>query len=237
MATFVLVHGAWEGGWYWRPLAERLRARGGEVFTPTLTGLGERAHLLTRDVDLETHVSDILGVLEYERLTDVVLVGHSYGGMVITGVADRAPDRLGALVYLDAFLPAEGQALIEMVPPARRALLEERVRAEGEGWYVPPIAAADWGITDPAQARWIDDLSRPHPFATMTRGPRLTGSWEDVRPRHYVFASGYSPSSFAPIAERLRADPSWTFHSIESHHFVNLSHPDEVADILMAAAG
>src|SRR5713101_4428932 len=111
MATFVLVQGGWVGGWYWKRVTPLLSAAGHEVFAPTLTGLGERAHLAAPDIGLETHIQDVLGVLTYEDLSNVVLVGHSYGGMVITGVAERAPERLAHLVYFDAFVPTDGQAL------------------------------------------------------------------------------------------------------------------------------
>ena len=121
MATFVIVHGAWSGGHAWRWVRPRLRAAGHEVFTPALTGLGERSHLASAQVDLDTHIQDVLGVLEFEDLDQVVLVGHSSGGMVITGVADRAPQRLAQLVYLDAEVPADGQSEFDLLPLEERA--------------------------------------------------------------------------------------------------------------------
>ena len=139
MAMFLLIHGAWHGGWCWKKVTPLLRAAGHEVCTPTLTGLGERAHLLSAEVTLDTHVQDVVGVLEYEDLRDVVLVGHSYGGMVITGVVDRAADRLAHLVYLDAFVPQDGQALADLVDSTLYTTLEEQARAEGEGWRVPAL--------------------------------------------------------------------------------------------------
>ena len=134
MATFVLVHGAWAGGWYWKRVRPLLTAAGHDVFTPTLTGLGERAHLATPDIGLETHIRDVLGVLTYEDLSDVVLVGHSCGGIVITGVAERAPGRLAHLVYLDAYVPADGQSFLDLlVSPERAAMFREQARTEGDG--------------------------------------------------------------------------------------------------------
>src|SRR3954454_14928765 len=137
MATFVLIAGAWQGGWCWQRVSPRLRAAGHEVYTPTLTGLGERVHLVRPDVTLETHVTDILNVLRFEDLGDVTLVGHSYGGMVITGVADRAPDRVSRLVYLDALVPNDGESLHDLNSPARRAEHIEGARASGAGWLIP----------------------------------------------------------------------------------------------------
>ena len=121
MATYLLVHGAWHGGWCWRRVTDILRAEGHTVFTPTLTGLGERAHLARPEIDLETHISDVLGVLDAEELDDVILCGHSYGGMVITGVADRLPGRIKALVYLDAFVPEHGESVIDLYAGPRQA--------------------------------------------------------------------------------------------------------------------
>jgi pimeloyl-ACP methyl ester carboxylesterase len=126
MANFVLVHGAWIGGWYWRPIAQKLRAAGHEAYAPTLTGLGERIHLMNPSINLDTHVTDVVNVIKEEGLSDVVLVGHSYGGMVVTGVADALPDKITSLVYLDAFVPKNGEALVNFA--ARRPPLRANIR-------------------------------------------------------------------------------------------------------------
>ena len=140
MATFVIVHGAWSGGHAWRWLRPLLQAAGHEVFTPALTGLGERSHLANAQIDLDTHVLDVVGVLEYEDLLQVVLVGHSYGGVVITGVADRVPERLAQLVYLDAEVPMDGQSEFDLLPPEERAVYQESARSKGQGWRIlPPV--------------------------------------------------------------------------------------------------
>src|SRR5260221_7032991 len=137
MATFVLVHGAWHGSWGWKRVRKALQARGHEVFTPTLTGVGERSHLLSRHVNLDTHIDDVVNLIRWEELSDVVLCGHSYGGCVISGVADRVPDRIGALVYLDAFVLEDGQSLHDTLPPSQRDLQLELTLQHGEGWKVP----------------------------------------------------------------------------------------------------
>src|SRR5262245_14863398 len=129
MATFVLVHGAWHGGWCWQRVSPLLRARGHEVFAPTLTGLGERSHLLTREIGLETHVADVVNAIRWEDLTDVVLCGHSYGGMVISGAADRMADRVRSLVYLDAFVPADGQSIFDFMTAERAEGFRDGARA------------------------------------------------------------------------------------------------------------
>src|SRR6202040_1266512 len=138
-ATFVLVHGAWHGSWCWKRVRKALQARGHDVFTPTLTGVGERSHLLSPDVNLDTHITDVVNLIRWEELSDVVLCGHSYGGCVVTGVADRLPDRIGAMVYLDAFTPEDGESLLDILPGPKRIQLLEATAREGEGWMMPPI--------------------------------------------------------------------------------------------------
>jgi pimeloyl-ACP methyl ester carboxylesterase len=152
MGTFVLIHGGWEAGWVWRAVEQHLRSAGHEVLRPSLTGLGERSHLLSRAVDLDLHVTDILNVLKWERLQDVTLVGHSYGGMVATGVADRAHERIGSLIYLDAFMPKHGQSLLDLLPPERAAITRKLAEQNGDGWLVPvayPEAGPMRHVTNP----------------------------------------------------------------------------------------
>src|SRR5690606_21330910 len=141
MATFLICHGAWSAGWAWKKVRAQLRAAGHEVFTPTYTGLGERAHQASRAITLDTHIADVLGGIEYEDLSDIVLVGHSYGGMVATGVADRARERVARLVYLDAFVPANGQSLHDLLPDGARAHQLESAAQQGDGWLLPPNPA------------------------------------------------------------------------------------------------
>ncbi len=237
MATFVLVHGAFEAGWYWRPVARILRSAGHEVFTPSLTGLGERAHLMSPKVDLDTHIADVVGVMVSEELDGVVLAGHSYGGMVITGAADRAPDRAGervtSLVYLDAFVPEDGEAVFDIVPPERRAALEAAAAEGGDGWRIPPPPAVDWGVTDPDLQVWLDRLSVAHPLATMTQPIRLSGA--KVAERHYVLAARYDPSPFQRFAAAFDGAPGWTVHRIDEGHMLPVTAPEEVCRSLIAA--
>src|SRR5215467_12577868 len=141
MTSFVLVHGAWHGSWCWKRVRRSLQSHGHEVFTPTLTGIAERSHLLTPQVDLETHINDVANLILWEELDDVVLCGHSYGGCVISGVADRVSDRIGALVYLDAFILEDGQGLFDTIPTEVREGQLELTRNSGEGWKVPPPPA------------------------------------------------------------------------------------------------
>jgi pimeloyl-ACP methyl ester carboxylesterase len=184
MATYVLMHGAWYGGWCWRKVTPLLRAAGHEVHAPTLTGLGERVHLAAPAVGLDTHVQDVLHVLEYEDLSGVVAVGHSYGGLVIAGVADRAPERLAHLVYLDADIREDGEAFVDGLPPARRAALEARVRTDGAGWRLPldvDSALDGYGVDDPAERRWMAARLVPHPWKTATKTCPRVGPGRPIR--------------------------------------------------------
>jgi pimeloyl-ACP methyl ester carboxylesterase len=235
MAVIVLVHGGWSGGWVWKGVASRLRAAGHEVFTPTMTGLGARSHLASPNVDLDTHIDDVVGVLEWEELENVVLCGHRYGGWVIPGAADRAAERIAAIVYLDAFLPRDGEALFDLIPDWRREAFLAGAQAS-DGWRVPPLSAAEWGVTDPEEQNWLDRLSVPHPLATFRQPIGLTGAAERITARTYVRATKYDPSPFQKFAAALKDDPGWRSRTLPCHHMVNVSMADEVAQILIEAA-
>jgi len=236
MATFVLVHGAWEAGWIYAPLARLLAEQGHEVFRPTMTGLGERVHLATPEVDLETHIADVLAVLAVEDLYDVTLVGHSYGGMVAGVVADRAADRVGALIYLDAFIPEDGKSQFDMTVGERVAMFEKLAAENGGGWRIPPLPAKDWDVTDPNHAALLDERSVPHPIATFRERARLTGTLNAIPKIAYVLATGgRRQTPFPPFAAKARA-AGWPVEEIVSHHFTMLSKPRETADILVRHA-
>jgi pimeloyl-ACP methyl ester carboxylesterase len=231
MSTFVLVHGAWHGGWCWRRVERLLRQAGHEVYAPTLTGLGERAHLMSRQIDLETHIDDVLGVLWTEDLRDIVLCGHSYGGMAITAVADREPQRIAALVYLDAFVPKSGECTLDLLPPDRREQFDRDVRERGFGWLVPAIPAAVYKVNEADQA-WVDAQCTPHPLACFAQRLLLTGAHETITRRLYIRGAFYTPSAFAPVAERLRRDPRWRVVDLPGGHDLMLDTPKELTALL-----
>ena len=191
--TFVLVHGAWHGGWAWVRVADRLRARGHIVFAPTLTGLGERAHLLRPGIDLSLHIADVVGVIKYERLNDVVLVGHSYGGCVISGVAEAMPDAIRSIVFLDAFIPDNGDATVDLVPPAVQEVI--RAALERGDTKVPVRDAAAFKVNEKDRA-WVDSLATPQPIGTMVEKIKLSGARERIPKKTYIRASGYPNVSF-----------------------------------------
>jgi pimeloyl-ACP methyl ester carboxylesterase len=240
VATFVLVHGGWHGGWCWRDIAPTLRAAGHDVYAPTLTGLGARAHLLDvlgPRLDLETHVADVVGVLEYEDVRDAVLVGHSYGGMVIAGAADRAADRVSQLIYLDAFVPADGQSLFDLLSPERRAYFQERARDGGDGSRVPPPSPAALGVTDETQARWLAARLTAQPLRTFEQPIVLTGASPATSlPRTYVHCT-VSPTaaSFAPFAAKARDAPDWRYQELPTAHDAMVTEPAAVAEVLLAS--
>lgn len=235
MTTFVLVHGAWSGGWCYHKVAALLRAQGHTVFTPTLTGQGERAHLLAGSVNLSTHIADILNVFHYEGLSDVILAGHSYGGMVITGVADRIPEKIAALVYLDAFLPEDGQSLFDINIPANT---QRFIAGAGNlgGLAVPAPPAVAYFNVNPADAPRVDALATPFPIGAFAERLKLTGGHKTVRKHVYVHGTVLPRESpFKPFYERAKADPAWSAHALACGHHVMLDMPERTAEILQSA--
>lgn len=233
MATFVLVHGAWHGSWCWKRVRKQLQAEGHEVFTPTLTGVGERSHLISPQVNLDTHVADVVNLIRREELADVVLCGHSYGGCVITGVADRIPERLCALVYLDAFILENGQSLHDVLP---RAVGEAQVRGateSGDGWRVPPITAEFFQVNLDDRA-WVDRQCTPQPLATFQQRLRLDGTFPAAKCTH-ILATGYEHSPFPPFHEIAKAK-GWKTLTIDCGHDVMLDRPADLAAMLKGAA-
>jgi pimeloyl-ACP methyl ester carboxylesterase len=230
MATFLICHGAWSAGWAWKKVRPLLRAAGHEVFTPTYTGLGERAHLASRAVNLETHIADVLGVIEYEDLSEIVLVGHSYGGMVATGVADRVPERISKLVYLDAFVPESGQSLLSMEPADVRDRRLEAVAAQGDGWLVPPNPSPP--DTSPEDLAWITSRRRWQPLGCFTQPLTLKHAHLPA-PRTYIYCLRIRPEdTFGKFARRFRSASGWQHIEINASHSPNVTAPEELVRIL-----
>ncbi|HYA25964.1 MAG TPA: alpha/beta hydrolase [Terriglobales bacterium] len=232
MSTYVLVHGAWRGSWIWKRVRRELQGRGHEVFTPTLTGVGERSHLLSREMNLETHIADVINLIRWEELTDVVLCGHSYGGCVVTGVADRIPEKISALVYVDAFVPENGQSLHDTLPPEDRNAQLEAARMVGEGWMTPPIPAAAFNVN--ARDRdWVERQSTLHPLACFQQPLRLTGAITRIENITYILATGWAPSPFPQFYEKAKAR-GWKTLTMACGHDVMLDLPKELTGELLA---
>jgi pimeloyl-ACP methyl ester carboxylesterase len=229
MAVFVLVHGAWHGSWCWKRVRRLLSEKGQEVFTPTLTGVGERSHLASREVNLETHIMDVVNLIRWEELADVVLCGHSYGGCVVTGAADRVADRIRALVYLDAFVLQDGEYLYQHVPAGQQAGMLE-------GWKVPPIPAEVFKV-NAADRDWVDRQCTVQPVETFRQPLELTGAVNRIKNVRFILASGFTAGSpFPPFYEQARAN-GWETRTIACGHDVMLDRPEELTALLIEAAG
>ena len=231
--NFVLVHGAWHGGWCWRRVSERLAAAGHRVFAPTLTGLGERRHLLNRDVSLAMMFQDVIGVIEAEKLTEVILVGHSFGGTIIAGVADRIPERIAQLVFLDGSIAESGQSLLDgVMPPEVAASRRAASQAHDGGVSLPPPKAAVLGISDPADAAWVEREMTPHPFATFTETVRWNAPVGNGRPKTYIDCTEPSYAPLAALKARLQSQAGLTFVELKTGHDAMVSAPEELTAIL-----
>lgn len=234
MSTFVLVHGAWHGSWCWKRVRKALQARGHEVFTPTLTGVGERSHLRSPAVNLDTHIADVVNLIQWEELSDVVLCGHSYGGCVIGGVADRIPDRLRALVYLDAFLLENGQSLHDTLPLEQKNQQLEVTQRDGEGWKVPPIPAEVFNVN--AQDReWVDRQCTVQPLATFQQAITLSEKAVSVKNVTFILATEFHDSPFPVFCERAKAN-GWKTLTMKCGHDVMLDLPEELTRVLLGVA-
>jgi len=235
MATFVLVHGAWHGSWCWKRVRKALQAQGHDVFTPTLTGVGERSHLLSPQVNLETHILDVENLLRWEDLSDVVLCGHSYGGCVIGGVADRVPERIRALVYLDAFVLESGESLLHHVPEAQRTAMLEAAQARDDGWKVAPIPAEVFNV-NAGDREWVNRQCTKQSLNTFAQCVHLSGAGRSIANVTFVLATGFREGSpFPPFYEKAKAR-GWKTTTVPCGHDVMLDLPDELTRILLDTA-
>lgn len=229
MSDIVLVHGAFHGGWCWRRIAPLLAAEGHRVLCPTLTGLGERRHLLTPETDLETHIADIVNCLRFEEVENAVLVCHSYGGMPGAGAADRAAERIAALVWLDAFMAADGLSAFEL-----------RMRPDGatpvpahDEATVAPFPATAFGVTG-ADGTWLDSLLTAHPIASIVQPIRLSGAWSGIATRHYHRATRY-PAPYLDVMAKAAENDGWLVRERDMEHDMMVTEPEWTAAAILAA--
>jgi pimeloyl-ACP methyl ester carboxylesterase len=232
VSTFALVHGSWSGGWCWRLVAPLLRAAGHEVFTPTLTGLGERSHLQVPRVDLALHIQDIVQVLRFEDLSQVILVGHSYAGMVITGVAAAAPERLSRLVYLDAYIPEAGQSEFDLWPESEQRAAQEELAAGRTYRRIAP--ASLFGVHDPEVAAWVEARLTPHPLSTYLDAPPPQTPQSAALPRAFIQCTEPGPIAAHTqlFADRARA-AGWPVAMLATGHEAMLTAPQDLAKLLL----
>jgi pimeloyl-ACP methyl ester carboxylesterase len=237
MATYVLVHGGGHGGWCYQRVARLLRSAGHEVYTPTLTGLGERSHLLSPKIDLDLHIADVVAVLHYEDLRDVILVGHSYGGMVITGVGDRAAERIGRLVYLDAATPVNGQSLVDVAGPIIEATRPSGQVVRGVELVLLPFAEAGrfYGVEEASDVAWMADRLAGHPWRCFEQRLRLTNEaalW--AIPQYHVVCTSTLATRSRALMEKARAEGRlW---EIDTGHDLMITEPRAVTDALLEVA-
>ena len=234
MSTFVLLHGAWHGGWCWKRVSSRLRAQGHVVHTPTFTGLSDRAHVLSRAVSLDTHVEDVVQLLDAEDLRDVILVGHSYAGLVVSSVAERRPDRLQVRIYLDGFVPLDGECGLDLLPADIARHYTDSVAEAGFGWLVPPRSLEVLGVESPADLAWLRPRLTPQPWATYLDRARLGPRSENVA-GVYIECTDWM-RVFQPQAERARS-LGWPVHELATGHEAMVTAPGALSDLLLRIGG
>ena len=233
MTDFVLIHGAWHGSWCWTRVRRLLTAEAHRVFTPTLTGVGERSHLLSRDVGLDTHVADIANLVIWEDLRDIVLVGHSYGGVVARQVADRMRNRIHSLVYLDAFVPDNGKALFDYLPDSGKSD-RELAAAHGDGWKVP-LRSASFFAVNAADADWVDRQCTMHPLSCFEAPAQISGACDSIATIGYIWATGHFDSPFGQFYAQA-GERGWWQAELACGHDVMLDKPNELTSLLLQRA-
>jgi pimeloyl-ACP methyl ester carboxylesterase len=230
MASIVLAHGAWSAAWAWKKMRPLFRAAGHDFFSPTYTGLGQRDHLARPEVDLSTHIRDVLAVLEFEDLTDVTLLGHSYGGMVATGVADKARERIARVVYIDAFAPTDGQSVFDLLGPKAEANMRAGAAKDGDGWRLPIVPMPP--DTSPEDLAWASPRRRPQPIRTFEQKLKLE-SKEPPPPRHYIYATRNGPGDvFRQFSTRTKSEAGWKSYELDCSHNPHITCPDALMALL-----
>ncbi len=234
--TFVLVHGAWHGGWCWSRVADRLRAAGHRVFTPTQTGLGERKHLLSKDITLDTFTTDIANVIEAEELTNIVLVGHSFGGLAISGVADAMPDRIRHLVYLDALMVEGGKSPFDSLPPDIVAARRKAAEESSGGLSLPNPPPSAFGVSDAKDSEWVKRRLTPHPLGTYTSTLNIKGPVGNNLPRTYIHCTDPVYAALQGSRNWVKAQPGWRWAEIATGHNAMVMAPDELTSMLIGVS-
>lgn len=232
----VLVHGAWHGGWSWERMNPILANAGYKVFAPSLTGMGELASAANPDVGLNTHIQDILNLLQKENLRNVVLVGHSYAGMVIAGVAEKAPERISHLVFLDAFVPKDGQSLLDIVGPQGAAGIRQGAKAVGEGWKVPSFPVERFGIKSQADVDFVKPKLVPQPLKTFEDKVSLSNPAAAGLPRTFIYLSNPAMGTFDGYAKMAKESSSWGYYEIATGHDAMVLEPQKLSEILIQIA-
>jgi pimeloyl-ACP methyl ester carboxylesterase len=230
MATFVLVHGSCHGGWCWKKLIPHLSRKGHDVYAPTLTGLGERSHFVSRCIGLDTHILDIIQVLEYENLSEVFLVGHSYGGAVIGGAADKIPQRIRHLVYLDAYIPQDNKSVFDLEPGLETIYTKRALKERGIEWLVASYKPEEFGVSDRIDIDWMNSRLSPMPWQTHNQPVRITNPDSKVLPKSYICCSEFGRSQFK--AQNAELQLGWEYYELMKGHDAMITAPEELGQML-----
>jgi len=231
--TFVLVHGTWHGGWCWRRVVDALEKKGHKVYAQSLTGVGDRSHLLTKDVNLTTHANDVANVVKWDDLKDIVLVGHSSAGFVITQAAELIGPSVASIVYLDAFVPQPGDSLIALANPGPKKAMEDAV-ARGD-LVAKPVPAAAFKVNEKDRA-WVDAKCTPHPLAAIAQKIETVGAHEKIARKTYIRATGWDSPVFEQTLAKMKATPGWKTYEVVSGHDVMIDQPERLVEILLEVA-
>jgi len=231
--VYVLVHGAWHGGWCWQRVSAKLRTDGATVYTPTLSGLGEHKNTLNMEINLDTHIEDIVGFIEMEDLHDVVLVGHSYAGTVIAGVVERIPARLKKLVFLDAMIVKNGESALS-VHPKEAQEFSENASKKDNGLSIPPFPVEAFGITNPADVKWTSARLTPQPYKTFTQRLVLKNSYGNHLPLIYIACTNPQMPVLKTFSDEVKRDKNWKHYTLKTGHDAMITAPDEVSDLLLS---
>lgn len=234
MRSFVIVHGGWGGGWEWSGVARFVRAAGHEAYTPTLTGMGERVHLGHPEINLQTYVQDIVNVIRYEDLHDIVLTGQSYSGIVITGVADAIPERIRQLIYVDAFVPEDGQSIFDLLSAGWVDGFRKSADEQGDGWRVPPPAF----VNDPPVGPWAKGRYVAQPVRTLSQPVTFSNPLARQLPRTFISCTDKPDGDvFEPFARQARESDGWGYREIPTVHDAHATMPEEMANLFIEIAG
>ena len=238
-APFVFVHGGRHGGWCWQRVVERLRRRGHMTYAPSLSGLGDRAHLLSREIGLAVHVQDVVSLFDYEDITGAILVAHSYGGMVVSGAMESIADRVRSLVFLDAHMPLPGESLFDLLQPENVTLLLAQADAHGDGWRIPVCDAGFWGVTEQVDKDWVNPRITPQPLKTYLDPVGPTGrAWQSagmfIECRRSTGSA--TPAHITRPRERSQKDERFLYRILDSTHDAMITAPGDVTKLLLEAA-
>jgi pimeloyl-ACP methyl ester carboxylesterase len=233
--VFVLVPGAWHGGWSWQYVSAKLREQGNVVYTPTLSGLGEHKNQPHDNIDLDTHITDIVNLLVIEDLHEVVLVGHSYAGVVIAGVADRVPERISKLVFLDAVIAENGQSVLSVHPEAAKANFI-KAASKYHMLSMAPLPAAIFGVNNPQQQHWVDERLTPQPYKTFTQPLALKHQYGNHLPMIYIACTNPQMPVLRPFAEKTKLSAAWKYYALDTGHDAMVTVPDELAALLISVS-